>query len=148
MEPDGQRPRFFIHGAACEESEYAGCGLKEGESKSKTVIYTVDIQDLLNYRKCDSSDYEVWQPLDNKKSACLLGSRVKIEKRRRLSQCLNGGNYIRQEFDRQSCECGEDDVMCDYGFRQVGPVGNKTCKRLPYNQVHPCKVFLKSGLFY
>lgn len=73
MEPDGQRPRFLIHGNACLESDFEGCGATEEASRQRGVVYTLDVQDLVNFRKCDASDYIVWEPLDNKDSTCLLG---------------------------------------------------------------------------
>eukprot|EP00210_Caulerpa_lentillifera_P008415 g8027.t1 len=140
MEPDGQRPRFIIHGKSCTKSELESCGLEAGAAEEQGLVYTLDVQDLLNFRKCDESDYEMWIPLDNKKSNCLLGSIVPIEKRRRFSKCLNGAHYNRKRFDHRPCECSEDDVICDFGYIKTGAIQTKDCTKIDPNLLPSCPV--------
>ena len=140
MEPDGQRPRFVIHGIACHKGEHPHCSNDQKTLTPNGVVYTLDVQDQMQLRQCREEDYEVWRPLDNKKSPCLLGASVRIEKRRRDSKCLNGGDYKRKKFPEQPCACTEDDLMCDFGFHQVGRGEEKKCRPIPENKLPACKV--------
>lgn len=70
----------------------------------------------------------------------VLGSKVEIEKRRRLSQCLNGADYQRKSFEHRPCECSEDDVMCDFGYKQTGEIETKNCTKIDQSSLPSCPV--------
>ena len=109
------------------------------------IVFTLDVREVVQLDNCTAEDYEVWRPLDNKKSPCLLGASVRIEKRRRHAYCLNGGDYRRRRFPEEPCRCTEDDKMCDYGFRQIGTGENKTCNANRH-KIPKCEVRQRKGL--
>ena len=139
IEPDGQRSRFVIHGLACDRTQHPQCSAEKKTTYPSGIVYTLDVREVVQLDNCKAEDYQVWMVLDNKKSPCLLGASVRIEKRRRDARCLNGGDYQRRRFPEQPCRCTEDDKMCDYGFRQVGTGENKACSGIR-QRIPKCEV--------
>jgi hypothetical protein len=76
-----------------------------------------------------SSDYETWTPNDYRHgdAHCLLGKRIKYDRRKQLAECFNGEQYDRKVITT-TCECSEEDYECDYGFRR--PTSDAPCEQV------------------
>ncbi|GMH44817.1 hypothetical protein BSKO_12769 [Bryopsis sp. KO-2023] len=142
IEPDGQRPRFILHGTACSKADHSKCSMSDGESNQdvKGIVYTIDIQNMLNLRACDRGDYEDWQP-----PKCVLGSERQIEKRKAESRCLSGGAYVRPSPRITPCSCTDLDVECDYGWVRKESNDDheklkRKCMKIPEDDLPECKV--------
>lgn len=71
IEPDGQRPRFVLYGTECFKSEHSQCSREDDSTAydTKGIVYTIDIQDIMNMRSCNHEDYKLWGT-----GKCVLGT--------------------------------------------------------------------------
>ncbi|XP_062501607.1 VPS10 domain-containing receptor SorCS2-like [Corticium candelabrum] len=92
-------------------------------------------------KKCESSDYKDWVPLEEVNNVmCLLGQRSFYQRRITDHCCYNGREYIRPE-KQLYCTCTREDYECDYGYVPSSTTADKCIesKRITaYNPKNHC----------
>jgi len=91
-------------------------GYEIGGSESWQAI-TIDFSFIMG-EACTGSDYEAWQAHESTTDTdhCLLGEHVKILRRKKGTNCVNGANQLHTQTVSSPCECKPTDFLCDYGY--------------------------------
>lgn len=102
-----------------QERSFSLWGYRKDLSNKERVwiVITVDFQNMFD-NKCSKEDFEEWVlHLSNGKQGCFLGEKKTYKRPKEDKIC-----YIGPDFDPvvkvEKCECTDDDIVCDYGYKR------------------------------
>lgn len=109
---DGTSTNFLISGLIDETPD------KSSDFEFAEVIYALDFSKAYD-RKCKDKDFEeIYARVDDdNKPTCIYGHREKFKRRKASSKCFAANLFEDITVYDESCECSEDDMECNLGFK-------------------------------
>jgi sortilin len=120
VDPSSKGHVFIIHGETAATPW-------EDEQRGSHFVVDFD-QVIADGKKCDKSkDYEMWTPSPPGSDGCLMGQKLKLERKLRDALCFNDAEYERHREVVGTCKCSRaHDTECQYGSERVYNVANAT----------------------
>lgn len=90
-------------------------------SEHRWIIIKIDLKNAFT-SNCTDDDYKFWVPTSNHGDSfmpCVLGRQDTYQRRKALSNCFNGKDYVRP-IKQEICKCSGWDYECDAGFVRSG----------------------------